>query len=104
MTIRDSRASTDYGQIEPRILLLILRRRCLIGWEVGPAEDLYRELIKGGDRDAAKVAVNKIINGGRPEPGAAGRLAEFIAAATAYRAELANAARAAGGVETLAGR
>jgi DNA polymerase-1 len=92
----------DYGQIEPRILLSLLRGRGLIAWDAGA--DLYRDLIGGGDRDSAKVAVNKVINGGRPDPGAAGRLAEFIAAAESYRAELARAAREAGFVATLAGR
>jgi hypothetical protein len=92
----------DYGQIEPRIVLAILRRRGLIAWEPGP--DLYRTLIGEGDRDSAKVAVNQVINGGRPDPGASDRLAEFIAAADAYRTELAAAARGSGQVETLAGR
>ena len=94
----------DYGQIEPRILLEILRRRDLIGWTAG--EDLYRDLIADASigRDDAKVAVNKIINGGRPGPGATGRLAEFIRAAESYRAEVAAAAKVKGSVRTLAGR
>jgi len=95
----------DYGQIEPRILVSILSRLGLIRWEVGPDEDLYRVLAgDGADREVAKVAVNKGINGGRAEPGATGRLAEFIAATEAYRVRLASSARAAGYVETLSGR
>ena len=94
----------DYGQIEPRILLSILRRRGLIGWEAGA--DLYRDLIAESamTRDIAKVAVNKIINGGIPAPGATGRLAEFIAATERYRNEVAADARETGYITTLAGR
>jgi hypothetical protein len=95
----------DFGQVEPRILLAILRRRGLIAWDVGPDEDLYRVLAgEAIGRDAAKVAINRMINGGRPDSGASGKLAEFTATAEAYRAGLATAARAAGSVRTLAGR
>src|SRR5262249_30207443 len=74
----------DFGQIEPRILLAILRREGLIGW--GPGEDAYRDLIPEGsaDRNSAKRAVNRIINGGAPIPDAAGRPAEFITATAPY--------------------
>src|SRR5207248_668656 len=94
----------DYGQIEPRILLAILCRRGRIAWDAGP--DLYRDLVadESIDRDAVKVAINRIINGGRPEPGATGRLAEFIKAACIYRGELAAAALGEGFVRTLTGR
>jgi hypothetical protein len=93
----------DYGQIEPRVLLEILRRRGAIAWEAGG--DLYRTLASDEiDRDVVKVAVNKLINGGSPPAGAVGRLAEFIAAHGDYRAELASIAETEGGVETLAGR
>jgi hypothetical protein len=91
----------DYGQIEPRILHAVLHRRGLITWDAG--EDLYRTLAPDGDRDAVKTAVNKIVNGGQPEPGATGRLAEFSAAVATYRAELAVDAQARGHIETLAG-
>lgn len=94
----------DYGQIEPRILLQILRRQELIFWDAG--EDLYRDLIGdvSVDRDTAKRTVNKIINGGRPEPGAVGRLAEFIEAAGQFRDTLVRGADRRGYVVTLAGR
>jgi hypothetical protein len=93
----------DYGQIEPRILLAILHGRGMITW--GPGEDLYRTLCGDTiDRDSAKAAVNKMINGGRPPEGATGRLAEFIRAAHAYRGELARLAAAEGLVRTLTGR
>jgi hypothetical protein len=94
----------DYGQVEPRILLAILRRRGLIRWDAG--DDLYRDLIADdtADRDTAKAAVNRVINGGRPPAEMSGRLAAFIAAADAYRAALAAGAAAAGFVRTLAGR
>lgn len=94
----------DYGQIEPRVLLSILRRLGLISWE--PGEDLYRDLIADAsvDRDTAKRFVNKAINGGRLEPVTAGRLAEFIGATEAYRKSLAAEAKGRGYVETLAGR
>jgi hypothetical protein len=94
----------DYGQIEPRILLAILRRCGLIAWDAGA--DLDRDLIGDEtiDRDVAKVEVNKVINGGWADPGTSGRLAEFIAAVDVYRAELAPLARSRGFVETLAGR
>jgi hypothetical protein len=93
----------DYGQIEPRILLTILHDRGLIAW--APGEDLYRTLCGDAiDRESAKVAVNSLINGGRPPEGASGRLAEFIEAADAYRGELARRAEAEGLVLTLTGR
>jgi DNA polymerase-1 len=92
----------DYGQIEPRIVHAILRTRGLIAWE--PGDDLYRDLIGSGDRDAAKVSVNRVINGGRPDPGASGRLAGFIEAADAYRAELLGMAKVWGHVRTMGGR
>jgi DNA polymerase I-like protein with 3'-5' exonuclease and polymerase domains len=93
----------DYGQIEPRVLLEILRRRGAIAWEAGG--DLYRTLAGDEiDRDVVKVAVNKLINGGSPPAGAAGRLTEFIEAADAYRSELVLEAESAGAVVTLAGR
>jgi DNA polymerase-1 len=92
----------DYGQIEPRILHAILRRRGLIAWEAGA--DLYRDLIGTGDRDTAKVAVNKAINGGRPVSVASGRLAGFIKAADAYRAELVGMVKVRGHVPTMGGR
>jgi hypothetical protein len=93
----------DYGQIEPRILLAILRRRGLINWDAG--DDLYRTLAgEAADRDAAKVVVNRVINGGRAPTETTGRLAEFINATGAYRAGLAAEAKAAGFVRTLAGR
>src|SRR5262249_5447731 len=92
----------DYGQIEPRILHAILRRRDLSAWE--PGDDLSRDLIGWDDRDAAKVSVNRIINGGRPDPGASGRLAEFIEAADAYRAELLGMVKVWGHVRTMGGR
>jgi hypothetical protein len=95
----------DYGQIEPRILLAILRHRGSIAWDVGPDEDLYRVLAgKAVDRDLAKISVNRIINGGRPDPGATGRLADFIAATESYRSALATGARTRGFIETLTGR
>jgi hypothetical protein len=93
----------DSGQIEPRILHALLRQRGRIDWEPGP--DLYLTL--GGnaaDRDTLKTAVNALINGGVPPLGATGRLAEFIEAAAAYRAELARQAGVDGFVRTLAGR
>ena len=95
---------SDYGQIEPRILLEILRRRSLISWTAG--EDLYRDLVcdTAVDRDVAKKVVNTIINGGRPEPGTTGKLAEFISATEVYRASLGAEARDRGYVETLSGR
>jgi hypothetical protein len=92
----------DYGQVEPRILHTILHRCGLIEWDAG--DDLYRTLDPHGDRDTVKTAVNKIINGGQPEPGASGRLAEFISAVEEYRTELAADARERGHVTTLAGR
>jgi hypothetical protein len=93
----------DYGQIEPRILWAILRRRGLIHWDAG--DDLYLTLAgEAADRDAAKVAVNRAINGGRPPAETTGRLAEFVTAASAYRTGLASEAKAAGFVRTLAGR
>jgi len=93
----------DYGQIEPRILLEILRRRGLVDFEAGP--DLYSTLaVAGADREAAKLAVNRLINGGSPPPGASGRLAEFVAATEAYRDVLAAEARPRGYVETLSCR
>jgi DNA polymerase-1 len=93
----------DFGQIEPRILHAVLRHYGLVTWD--PGVDLYRTL--GGDqadRDALKTAVNSLINGGAPPPGAAGRLAEFIAAVDAYRVRLAAVARTAGRVHTWTGR
>jgi hypothetical protein len=92
----------DYGQIEPRILHAVSYRRGLIGWDAG--DDLYRTLAPEGDRDAVKVAVNKIINGGQPDPGAIDLLAEFIRAVEEFRDELAADARSRGCVVTLAGR
>jgi DNA polymerase-1 len=103
--VADGRAfvRADYGQIEPRIILAILRRRGLISWEAGT--DLYRDLAgEAADRDAAKTAVNAVINGGRPPAGATGRLAEFVEAAAVYRTSLAAEAKRRGYVETLAGR
>jgi hypothetical protein len=91
----------DYRECEPRILHAVLQRRGLIGWDAG--DDLYRILAPEGDRDTIKTAVNAIINGGRPEPGATGRLAEFTAAVETYRADLAADARSRGHVLTLAG-
>jgi hypothetical protein len=94
----------DFGQIEPRILLTILRRRGLVSWDAG--EDLYRVLIGDSSvsRDEVKVIVNKLINGGRVDLAATGRLAEFLSATEAYRDSLAGDARAEGYVLTLAGR
>jgi len=92
----------DYGQIEPRIMLEILRRRGLIAWQAGA--DLYRTLAGAADRDTAKVAVNTLINGGSPPSGATGRLAEFIEATEAYRAVAVAEARERGYVLTLANR
>jgi hypothetical protein len=94
----------DFGQIGPRIMLSILRRCGLIGWDAG--DDLYLDLAgdAGVDREGVKTAVNRIINGGLPDAGATGRLAAFIAAATAYRADLAADALTRGHVATLAGR
>ena len=54
------------------------------------------------DRDTAKRVVNTLINGGRPDFEATGRLAEFTAAVEDYRAELAAVARTRGHVATLA--
>jgi hypothetical protein len=94
----------DYGQIEPRIALTLLRRRRLITWDAG--DDLYHDLGADAsvDRDVVKTLVNKIINGGQPEPGATGRLAEFITAVEDYRSELVADARTRRHVTTLAGR
>jgi hypothetical protein len=92
----------DYGQIEPRIMHALLHRRGLITWNAG--EDLYRDLADGVDRDTAKVIVNKLINGARPDLEATGRFVEFTEAVEQYRAELAADARTRGCVETLAGR
>jgi hypothetical protein len=93
----------DYGQIEPRILLAILRQRGLIGWE--PGDDLYRTLAGDqADRDQVKTVVNALINGGRPPADVTGRLAEFIRAVEVYRRVLAQQARDTGFVVTLAGR
>ena len=95
--------TTDYGQIEPRILLAILRRRGLISWDAG--EDLYRDLISDAsvDRDAAKTLVNKAINGGRLGRVTTGRLAEFVRGTEAFRVSVAGEAKGRGYVETLAG-
>jgi hypothetical protein len=93
----------DYREIEPRILLAILRQRGLIDWD--PGEDLYRTLAGDqADRDEVKTAVNALINGGRPPTRPTGRLAEFIQAVEVYRRELAQQARDTGFVVTLAGR
>ena len=77
----------DYGQSSP-VSCWPSRRRDLIAWDAG--DDLYHDLAADAsvDRDTVKVAVNRIINGGRPDPGATGRLAAFIQAADAYRADL----------------
>jgi hypothetical protein len=94
----------DYGQIEPRLLHALLRRRGAIPWDAG--EDLYRTLRDeaSGDRAAIKVIVNTVINSGRPTQDTTGRLAEFIQAAGALRAKPAAEAKAIGTVRTLAGR
>jgi hypothetical protein len=93
----------DYGQIEPRVLWTILCRHGRTAWDAG--EDLYQTLAGGAvDRDAAKAAVNTVIDGGRPPKDRTGRLAEFVAAAAADRATLATGARVARFVRTLAGR
>jgi hypothetical protein len=94
---------TDYGQIEPRILLAVLKHYGLIDWE--PGEDLYKTL--GGDqadRDQVKILVNTLINGGRPSEELTGRLAEFVAALDAYRARLAAVAKTTWRVHTMTGR
>jgi hypothetical protein len=94
----------DFGQIEPRILLAILRRRGLIAWEAG--EDLYRDLIPDAtvEREDVKTVVNAAINGQRSKLQAGGRLAEFARATEAYRNALAAEAKGRWYVETLAGR
>jgi DNA polymerase family A len=95
----------DFGQIEPRIMLAVLRRQGLLTWDIGPDEDVYLVLAgDADDRDTAKTAINRIINGGRPDAPLSGRLTEFIRAADAYRAELAKEAKFKGFVRTLAGR
>jgi hypothetical protein len=83
-------------------MLAVMRRRGSIAWDAG--DDLYRDLADAVDRDTAKRVVNKLINGGRPDFEATGRLAEFTAAVEDYRAELAADARTRGQVATLAGR
>jgi hypothetical protein len=93
----------DFGQIEPRILHAILHQRGLIDWE--PGEDLYLTL--GGDqadREALKTAVNALINGGAPPPGARGKVAEFIEARDIYCGPLARQAMADGFIRTLGDR
>jgi hypothetical protein len=94
----------DYGQIEPRILHEVLRRRGLIDWSVG--EDLYRDLIQDTDvnRDLVKRMVNKMINGGYPDLLMTGRLLEFAKATNRYRRTLSSEASKKGYVETLLGR
>jgi hypothetical protein len=92
----------DYGQVEPRILHSVLHRGGLITWP--PGDDLYATLAPEGDRNTSKTAVNAIINGGKPNPGAAGRLADFIRAVQTYRDKLAADARSRGRILTLAGR
>jgi hypothetical protein len=95
----------DFGQIEPRILLKILRDRGLITWDVAPEEDLYRVLIADPsiDRDTIKPMVNKVVNGGRHKGPATGRFAEFIRAADTYRRKLEAETRTKEYVRTLAG-
>jgi hypothetical protein len=93
----------DYGQIEPRILIEVLRRRGLMDWrpDVG---DVYRELLGEGARSEIKVAINRFINGGKVPPAITPRFGEFLRATEVLRESLVGQAKADGFVESLAGR